>query len=224
MATAYTPPPEPAPSGTSPPAKPAFRAAQYVRMSTEHQQYSTHNQADKIREYADRRGIVAALLRGWQVATVFTAQSGRPFSVWNGAALAAGGDYNADGGGGAVGGGFYDRPDAPAPGTIAESFSQQDFLDGLFPASAFPRPAPGRNGTLGRNTFRGPRYLSLDASITRAFGVGGGRQLQVRVDVFNALNTLNLFLPNADLSLSNFGKSTQAFDARTMQVGARFIF
>jgi DNA invertase Pin-like site-specific DNA recombinase len=32
-------------------------AAQYVRMSTEHQQYSTNNQSDKIREYADRRGI-----------------------------------------------------------------------------------------------------------------------------------------------------------------------
>lgn len=33
------------------------RAAEYVRMSTEHQQYSTENQADKIREYANRRGI-----------------------------------------------------------------------------------------------------------------------------------------------------------------------
>jgi DNA invertase Pin-like site-specific DNA recombinase len=34
-----------------------FRAAEYVRMSTEHQQYSTENQGDKIREYAVRRGI-----------------------------------------------------------------------------------------------------------------------------------------------------------------------
>ncbi len=34
-----------------------FRAAQYVRMSTEHQQYSTHNQSDKIQEYAEKRGI-----------------------------------------------------------------------------------------------------------------------------------------------------------------------
>ena len=34
-----------------------FRAAEYVRMSTEHQQYSTQNQSDKIREYAERRGI-----------------------------------------------------------------------------------------------------------------------------------------------------------------------
>src|SRR5215207_8786795 len=34
------------------------RAAEYVRMSTEHQQYSTLNQSDKIREYAKRRGIL----------------------------------------------------------------------------------------------------------------------------------------------------------------------
>jgi DNA invertase Pin-like site-specific DNA recombinase len=34
-----------------------LRAVEYVRMSTEHQQYSTENQSDKIREYAARRGI-----------------------------------------------------------------------------------------------------------------------------------------------------------------------
>src|SRR5690349_16443186 len=34
-----------------------IRAAQYVRMSTEHQQYSTENQADAIREYATKRGV-----------------------------------------------------------------------------------------------------------------------------------------------------------------------
>lgn len=34
-----------------------LRAAEYVRMSTEHQQYSTENQADKIREYAAQRGV-----------------------------------------------------------------------------------------------------------------------------------------------------------------------
>jgi DNA invertase Pin-like site-specific DNA recombinase len=34
-----------------------LRAVEYVRMSTEHQQYSTENQSDKIREYASRRGI-----------------------------------------------------------------------------------------------------------------------------------------------------------------------
>ena len=38
--------PEPAP----------IRAAMYVRMSTEHQQYSTENQSDVIRDYAAKRG------------------------------------------------------------------------------------------------------------------------------------------------------------------------
>lgn len=36
---------------------PRWRAAQYVRMSTEHQQYSTENQRDTIRDYATKRGI-----------------------------------------------------------------------------------------------------------------------------------------------------------------------
>ena len=37
---------------------PPLRAAQYVRMSTDHQQYSTENQAETIREYAERHGLL----------------------------------------------------------------------------------------------------------------------------------------------------------------------
>ncbi|BDU57936.1 serine recombinase [Limnohabitans sp. MORI2] len=37
--------------------KSTFQAVRYVRMSTEHQQYSTENQAEKINEYANKRGI-----------------------------------------------------------------------------------------------------------------------------------------------------------------------
>ena len=36
---------------------PLVRAAEYVRMSTDHQRYSTENQADAIREYAARTSI-----------------------------------------------------------------------------------------------------------------------------------------------------------------------
>ena len=43
-------------SANEPPADSA-RAAQYVRMSTEHQKYSTENQAEVIRQYAERRGL-----------------------------------------------------------------------------------------------------------------------------------------------------------------------
>jgi hypothetical protein len=167
---------------------------------------------------------ISYAMNGWQVATIFTAQSGRPFSVWNGAASTAGGDYNRDGGGGAVGGGFYDRPNAPAPGAIKTSFGKRGFLDGLFLAGDFPTPAPGQSGTLGRNTFRGPKYSTVDLSLARSFTVLEGKQIQIRFEAFNAFNNVNLYLPNADMSLGNFGKSTQAFEARTLQIGARFIF
>jgi len=33
------------------------RAAQYVRMSTDHQKYSTENQAEALQRYAAQRGI-----------------------------------------------------------------------------------------------------------------------------------------------------------------------
>lgn len=45
---------KPPPTSPTEDAKPA---AQYIRMSTEHQQYSTENQADVIREYAQKRGF-----------------------------------------------------------------------------------------------------------------------------------------------------------------------
>ncbi|HWQ33638.1 MAG TPA: TonB-dependent receptor [Blastocatellia bacterium] len=178
--------------------------------------------------YKGRNRLLEKAGSNWQVAGIVTAQSGRPFSVWNGApsnivnGRNIGGDYNLDAGGGAVGGGFYDRPNAPD--TIKTSFDQRDFLSGLFKASDFTAPEPGQNGTLGRNTFRGPRYFTLDLSLARNFTVIGEKQLQFRFEAFNALNNVNLFLPNADLSLASFGKSTQAFEARTMQGSLRFIF
>jgi hypothetical protein len=180
-------------------------------------------------------GWVRAITENWQISTIVTAQSGRPFSVWNGAAFRTGGDYNADAGGGAVGGGFYDRPDAPAPGTYDDSWDRQDFLSGLFDPSIFPRPAPGQNGTLGRNTFRGPRYTTVDLAVARSFVIAGEREIQLRLEAFNVLNTVNLYLPNSDLSLalqpdgtfsksSAFGKSTQAFEPRVLQAAIKFSF
>lgn len=40
-----------------PPDRPLIRAAQYVRMSTEHQKYSTENQAETIAAHAERQGF-----------------------------------------------------------------------------------------------------------------------------------------------------------------------
>lgn len=172
--------------------------------------------------FKGRNDFIGYLAKDWQISAIFTAQSGRPFSVWTNAASTAGGDFNRDGGGGAVGGGFYDRPNAPSG--LNTNWSNKDFINGLFLASVFPIPTAGTDGNLGRNTFRGPKYSTLDLSIQRQFDIDEKRKVQFRFDAFNALNQVNLYLPNADLSLQNFGKSTQAFDARTMQVSVKLLF
>jgi len=182
----------------------------------------------KGRSLADRVGS------NWQLSTIVSAQAGRPFSVWCSASFQAGFDFNADGGG-AQFGGSYDRPDAPAPGAIKSSFGKQDYLNGLFNPNLFPRPTPGTEGTLGRNTFRGPHQISVDIAVERSFRVRESKELKLRFEAFNALNNVNLYLPNSDMALallpdgsfsatSSFGVSTQAFDPRILQVSARFAF
>lgn len=181
------------------------------------------------------RSLAGRLGNHWELSAIFTAQSGRPFSVWNGASLTAGGDYNADGGGGAVGGGYYDRPNAPLAGTVPASFTNQEFINGIFLPTAFSAPVIGTDGNLGRDTYRGPHQINLDAAISRSFPIGEGRAISLRVEGFNATNKVNLYLPNSDLSLalrpdktfsttSSFGKSSSAFDGRALQASLRFTF
>src|SRR4029077_16970384 len=99
-------------------------------------------------------------------------------------------------------GGSYDRPDSPAPGAIKSSFSKQDYLNGLFNPNIFPRPTTGTEETLGRDTFRGPHQSSVDLGVARSFRVRESKELQIRFEAFNALNNVNLYLPNSDMALA----------------------
>ncbi|UWZ84369.1 TonB-dependent receptor [Occallatibacter riparius] len=206
-----------------------------------------------------QRSLLAAVADHWELSTITAVQSGRPFSVWNGAPsnlqcnnngtltpapsagctsgtlMNTGGDYNLDGGG-AIFSGYYDRPNAPKPGTVSSSFSHKRFLTGLFDPNAFPTPSLGQDGTLGRFTYRGPHQINSDVSLARSFSLLDRTRMQLRLDAFNILNYVNLYLPNSDLSLalnsktgtysttSSFGKSIRAFDPRTLQASVKFAF
>jgi hypothetical protein len=161
-------------------------------------------------------------------------QSGRPFSVFCSASFQAGCDFNADGGGG-IGSGYYDRPNAPAPGSIKTSFAQKDFLSGMFSPNVFPIPTLGTNGTLSRDAFRGPRQINTNISVARGIRFAESKEFRIEAQAFNVLNNTNLYMPNGDLALalkpdktystsSSFGKSTQAFDPRILQISASISF
>ena len=172
-------------------------------------------------------GVAKAILGGWQLAGVLLAQSGSPYSVFCGRGFvpvrnAAGAivgntgcDYNADGTN-------YDRPNVPTFGD-SKSGSNDDFVNGIFRASDFPVPALGQQGTLGRNTFTGPRYFNVDLALVKSFQLSG-TDLQLRLESFNAFDSVNFLNPVGDLSNPQFGRSTGVLPGRIIQVSGRIAF
>lgn len=100
--------------------------------------------------------------------------------------------------------------------------------------SGFPNPnaaLPGIPG-MGRNAFIGPSYHDIDASLTKGFGLpntrllGESARLEIRADIFNLFNILNLDpgQVKSNVSQSNFGQDTNALGGRTISFQARFSF
>jgi hypothetical protein len=166
-----------------------------------------------------KNGIGKALTAGWAVSAIAAIQSGTPFWVHTTAAYGSGGDYNADGTN-------YDIPNAPA-GYCGSSYSEQQYLTGIYPASIFTAPAAGTEGNLKRNSCRNPGLLEVDASVlknTRIKWLGEQGSLQLRFDFENVLNKVNLGSVDSNMADATFGRSTSALLPRTIQLGARISF
>ncbi len=70
---------------------------------------------------------------------------------------------------------------------------------------AFSNPGPNQIGSSGRNAFRGPGLVNVDASVARAFAIGERLRLVARADFYNALNHANLNNPASFLGSQQFG-------------------
>ena len=181
-------------------------------------------------------GVVQAILGGWQLVGIVSLQAGQPFTPFSSLSFPAGGDFNADGTN-------NDRPNTPSSGNSVESdrtswvntnsgpFNIATTSSSGIPTTAekvayFGRPVAGTNGTLGRNTFEGPGFSNSDFSIFKNFRLGFSEdaKLQFRFEFFNILNRPNFFQPEPQINDAQFGRSTQTFDARQVQLGLKFIF
>jgi hypothetical protein len=104
----------------------------------------------------------------------------------------------------------------------------------LTPGPAFPAtggaavPPPG----VVRNSWTGPGYRDVDATVSKSFGLprlkglGENAAFQVRADAFNLFNNLN-FNPTSisnDITTPNFGQAQSALGSRTVTLQARFSF
>src|SRR5450432_153784 len=154
-----------------------------------------------------------AITRNWQLATVYQAQSGFPFTI------SVFGDTANTGtvlGENPVRANYTGQP-VFGPGTRTP--------EQWFDPRAFSSPAPYTFGNLGRNTVYGPGLETLDFAVGRGFQFQETARLQVRFEAFNGLNKVNLGTPNRFVNTAQFGTITESSTpGRQIQLSARLSF
>jgi hypothetical protein len=117
------------------------------------------------------------LTHGWQVSSVLTFHSGQPFN-FNAGTQRPGVDLIAD-------------PFAGVSHSFSKSIGGTPGEQWVNPA-AFVAAAAGTPGDLGRNAFRGPGFADVDLSVIKNIPLTERVRIQLRADMFNVTNRINL--------------------------------
>lgn len=127
-------------------------------------------------------GAAAAVVRNWSVGTLIRMRAGAPFPVDTG-------DLERGG-----------QPDAPDYPDVCPGASPNPVQGGpaqYFDPRAFCLQPPGVIGNAPRNSVIGPGSATVDLMVSRAVNLGGERNLQFRIEVFNVLNRANFAHPTS---------------------------
>ncbi len=159
---------------------------------------------------ADRR--VRAVVGGWEMSGITSAQSGGPLTIM------AGRDQSQTGIG-------YDR------GTLLSSNvygsgacgSQAPCVNSLIPA-AFALPVLGTFGNIGKGRLRGPGLFNTDFGLFKRIPVKERLYLQFRAEFFNVFNRVNFNNPGTTVSAAGFGAILSARDPRIGQLALKLVF
>ena len=164
----------------------------------------------------DGHGILNGILGGWQISGILQARSGGALIITQPSGIAR------------------SRPDV-VPGVDLVVAEWKDACDArgcnYLNAAGFTRVpvssvtnATLRPGTYQLDMARGPGNFNLHSTFAKNFGIGGGRTLQLRTDVFSLLNRKNYNNPELRINNADFGRITGASGSRTFQIGARLTF
>ncbi len=196
---------------------------------------------------------VGKLAGGWELSPIFTFHSGFPWTpvATNLCPVLGAGSL------------CPIRPIQYLGGALTGRHGTDAFLppaSGVFPnpsASYFTLQTSGSTPDfpgIGRNSFRGPRFSDIDLSLAKSFGlpaarfIGEGAKIELRMNVFNLFNKLNLApftfgsnstkisvaqncsgtpqvctpIPNPNFGLADF--SNGGLSGRTIELQGRFTF
>ena len=160
---------------------------------------------------------VRALLNGWQLNVAASYNSGTPFTVSDSANVALQANSPPISG----------FP-ASRPNVVGDPNAGPHTVDAWLSRSAFARlnvqTQAGEFGNAGRNIARGPSYGNVDLALVRDLAFVRQTRLQIRAEVFNVTDRVNLGLPVADLNSPSFGRILSAGPPRLMQFAVKLFF
>ncbi|HEV2864339.1 MAG TPA: TonB-dependent receptor, partial [Pyrinomonadaceae bacterium] len=184
------------------------------------------------------KNALGKVLGGWQVSGILTTHTGFPWTPVVGQCVSTRGPSLC--------------PTRPVRyfGNVGNDLSEEAFITGINTAHCpirdasgnvtgnrcFSLDAPGPFSLpgVGRNSFRGPGYFSVDMSAAKRFGLpafmGEGASFEFKANFFNAFNLLNLqsfnfnsgstIVNNADL----FGRAERGLAGRVIELQGRLNF
>ena len=164
-----------------------------------------------------RTGILGQIAGGWQLSGVTSGQSGRPFTIFTG--VDSNGDTNTG----------SDRPDINASGAFTwdndhKTFTNNGRYSVPLGSNNLPLVNSLGNGSAPRNSERGAPFWNTDLALMKRFDLPGAVRFTVRVDAFNLFNQDNYGVPVINMTSPNFGKNTNNFGRRIVQLGGKFTF
>ena len=155
-------------------------------------------------------GVIGALASDWTVTALVSLQSGVPVAVTQTT------NFNAFAGFG------VQRPNLVGDPTLP---ADQRNETKWFNTAAFAIAPQFTIGSASRNPVRGPAYRDVDVAVMRRIPIAGrDRAIELRAEIFNLFNSVNLGAPAAVAGAANFGTITTALDPRVVQVAAKFLF
>ncbi len=162
---------------------------------------------------------IRSVLGGWQIAGIYSGTTGEPITIRQGCSQGwvCRSDY--------AGGNIYVSKGTTYGSPRVGSHQDVRFLNpDAFARVEEVRGIAQRPGNVGNGLVRGPGQWTVDFSLSKSFAVNESTRIQVRADMFNALNHVNLGSLNGNVENSDFGTLDSAGAMRQMQMGLRITF
>jgi carboxypeptidase family protein len=161
--------------------------------------------------YRNAKSGVGRWAGGWQIASIFQAHTGQPFT------LTLPNDANLDGN-------LTDRP-STTDGLVFFSGHGRQKVTTASGKDVTDFFVLGQDGFVGRNTVRADSFVNWDLALSKRFALTERQSLDFRAEFFNALNRANFGIPIRTLGSPGFGSAVETVNpARIIQFALKYGF